>query len=81
MADNRNDRDLQIIQSLATVTERLNTVVTRLDDLDKRLTTIESMALKYKGGFIAVLSIGSVIGWLVANGDWIHNFFLGNPPK
>jgi hypothetical protein len=31
------------------------------------------MATRYKGGFIAVLSLGGIIGWIASNFDFVKN--------
>jgi hypothetical protein len=54
-------------------TADLNDIRKSMDDLGTRLKTIEDMATRYKGGFIAVLSLGGIIGWIASNFDFVKN--------
>lgn len=43
--------------------------------MDERLKEIERMATTYKGGFVAVLTMGAVMGWIMNNLTWIKAIF------
>lgn len=56
--------------------EDLEALNQRIVSLEDRLKKIEEMAVRYKGGFITVLSFGGLIGWLTSNLDFVRS--IGN---
>lgn len=56
----------------------LDSTSKKLDSLDARLKVIEEMAVRYKGGFLTVLTIGGFIGWVSSNFDFIRSWFRGS---
>lgn len=52
-----------------------------VDALGDRIKIIEDMATRYRGGFITVLSLGGIFGWIASNYDFfktIGTWFKGN---
>ena len=44
-------------------------------DLDKRIESLESSALKTAGGFAVIVAIGATIGWIMSSFSGLMNFF------
>jgi glucose-6-phosphate dehydrogenase assembly protein OpcA len=67
----------EILTQLGYITQKVDAVAKKVDEIDDRVSEIENMALKYKGGFLAILSLGAFAGWVMSNFDWIKQLFEG----
>ena len=87
MADNVNvimarleERVNNLIEKISTSEDKyqkdLEDLAVTMTKLDDRLKKIEDMAIRYKGGFLAVLSLGGIIGWVSANCEFVER--IGN---
>lgn len=76
MTRNQLDQETHdILTLLNSVSQRLDMLSLKVNEVDARVLEIEKMALKYKGGFVTILSLGALTGWIVSNLEWLKNIF------
>lgn len=56
--------------------KELEALKVSVETLNVRIKVIEEMAVRYKGGFIVVLAVGGIIGWITSNIEFVKN--IGN---
>lgn len=50
---------------VSALAQSISEIKTKVDDMDRRLTNLDRLANRWKGGFAVILSLGAVAGILI----------------
>ena len=64
-----------LIVTMEAMRKDLGDATDKIDAIDQRLKSIETMETTYKGGFFTILGLGALFGWVMNNLAWLKTLF------
>ena len=77
--DELYDRLAELRQQAAVAAERERQLETKVEELQKQMTSIQELVAKGRGVLLVLLMMGSVVGMLIGAWDKIVRAFGGHP--
>lgn len=76
--DYHRHHQIDLEREMAILGDRYKQVVKRLDDLEKKQESVNSLINKGLGGAAALMGIGIFVGWITAVGGNVTSWFKGH---
>ena len=76
MAERLSDLERDQIALITRIDERLNSLMSSLDKIERDMSEVKTQMNKWKGALPILIGIGGLLGWLITSFDKIKGLFF-----